>query len=217
MFGKKSRSRKLAAERFQNDIAFLSLAVLSAADRTGGSGVISLIGLTEGAGATTLSGELALSLARAGHRVALIDGNRHNNELSEFIGPAPGGDLQALLDGTDSAGIGRTTKVPGLVVVPSRGQQLSESGGSSVQWRARLTALGKERFVIVDAGRIESPSTMIFAAASDGVILVLSCGESKRSQLEAAEARLAGRGVTVLGVALNRRRYYVPDFIFRRL
>jgi Mrp family chromosome partitioning ATPase len=51
----------------------------------------------------------------------------------------------------------------------------------------------------------------------DGVVLVVHCGRTKRETVERSIKQVQQFRGKVLGVVLNRKRYYIPDFIYRRL
>jgi len=52
------------------------------------------------------------------------------------------------------------------------------------------------------------------ASQVDGVLLVVACERTKWQVLETAQQRLVGSGGKVLGVILNRRKHYIPRFLY---
>jgi Mrp family chromosome partitioning ATPase len=61
------------------------------------------------------------------------------------------------------------------------------------------------------------PDVATLGTACSAAILVV---EAERTRLEVAEAAkeiLENTGTQILGAILNRRRYHIPDFIYRRL
>jgi len=72
--------------------------------------------------------------------------------------------------------------------------------------------------VIVDAPPIVAcPETPPIAPLADGVVLVVHCGRTKRETVERSVKQVAQFKGRVIGVVLNRKRYYIPEFIYRRL
>ena len=54
-------------------------------------------------------------------------------------------------------------------------------------------------------------------AKVDGVVLVLESGKTRQQVSLEAKKQLEEAGGTILGVVLNKRKYYIPDWIYRRL
>jgi Mrp family chromosome partitioning ATPase len=51
----------------------------------------------------------------------------------------------------------------------------------------------------------------------DGVILVITYDKTRRQVAVRAKKDLEDAGANILGVVINRRKYYIPDWIYRRL
>jgi protein-tyrosine kinase len=51
----------------------------------------------------------------------------------------------------------------------------------------------------------------------DGVILVVNYDKTRRQVALRAKKELEEAGANILGVIINRRKYYIPDWIYRRL
>lgn len=82
-----------------------------------------------------------------------------------------------------------------------------------------LVREGKQAFdlVIVDLPVVDGPGCLDWAAALDGVVLVLEA-ERVRWQAAARSLTLLKRcGVEVLGSVINKRRDYIPEFLYRRV
>jgi Mrp family chromosome partitioning ATPase len=72
--------------------------------------------------------------------------------------------------------------------------------------------------VIVDAPPIVTcPETPPLAQLVDGVVLVVHCRRTKRETVKRSVAQVEQFKGRVIGVVLNRKRYYIPEFIYRRL
>jgi Mrp family chromosome partitioning ATPase len=191
---------------------------VTAAAQTGGDGVVSLLGESPGVGTTTLAVWLARSLARASRRTVLADGNFVNPRLHELFQTdlAPGAVdlLEGRMKSTEAL---RPTSDPNLSVLPC-GRWESETISTSVErWRAQWSELASDRFLLIDAGNADSPSALTMAAASDGVILAVKCGDASRERIESIQRRMSLSGITLLGVVLNQRRDIVPQWIERWL
>lgn len=72
--------------------------------------------------------------------------------------------------------------------------------------------------VILDAAPLTtSPETPPLAPLVDGVVLVVQSGRTKRQVVQRAIAMVAQFEGTLLGVILNRKKYHIPEFVYRRL
>jgi Mrp family chromosome partitioning ATPase len=79
-------------------------------------------------------------------------------------------------------------------------------------------ALKTHDTVIVDAPPIVlSPETPNITRHADGVVLVVLSGRTKREVVQRSINLVRQFEGRVLGVALNRKRYFIPEFLYRRL
>ena len=79
-------------------------------------------------------------------------------------------------------------------------------------------ALKRYDVILVDAPPIiGSPETPRLAALADGVLLVVHAGKTKREIAQRAIEMITQLEGNVLGVVLNRKKYYIPDFIYKRI
>jgi len=89
---------------------------------------------------------------------------------------------------------------------------------SAVFPRMLEEALRSYDTVIIDAPPvISSPETPPMTGFVDGVVLVVQAGKTKREVVLRALHSIANFKGRVLGVVLNRKRYYIPDFIYKRI
>jgi protein-tyrosine kinase len=51
----------------------------------------------------------------------------------------------------------------------------------------------------------------------DGVVLVVEAEKTRWPVVENTKAKIISNGGNILGVVFNKRRYYIPEFIYRRL
>lgn len=72
--------------------------------------------------------------------------------------------------------------------------------------------------VIIDAAPVvTAPETPPLTAFVDGVVMVVHAGKTRREIVQRALASIASFGGNVLGVVLNRKRFHIPDFIYKRI
>ena len=53
------------------------------------------------------------------------------------------------------------------------------------------------------------------AALLDGVVMVLSCEETRWEVAQNMKSRLEASGANILGVIMNKRRYYIPRLLYK--
>jgi capsular exopolysaccharide synthesis family protein len=73
-------------------------------------------------------------------------------------------------------------------------------------------------YVIFDSPPVPGfPDTQTLCAKVDGVILVVTYDRTRRQVALRAKIELEGAGANILGVVINRRKYYIPEWVYRRL
>jgi Mrp family chromosome partitioning ATPase len=80
--------------------------------------------------------------------------------------------------------------------------------------------LAREEFdyVVFDAPPVHgSPETLILAAKVDGIVLVVKSEKTRRQVAIKAKKQLEAAGGKILGIVLNKRKYYIPEWIYRHL
>jgi Mrp family chromosome partitioning ATPase len=91
--------------------------------------------------------------------------------------------------------------------------------GSLERFQARLADLRKDfTYVLVDAPPINAcADASLFGRMADGLVMVLEANKTRRESAQRAKRTLDAAGVNVLGAVLNKRKYPIPDFLYRRL
>lgn len=51
----------------------------------------------------------------------------------------------------------------------------------------------------------------------DGIILVLEAGKTHRESAKGVKKKIQAAGGVILGAVFNKRQYYIPDFIYKKL
>ena len=73
-------------------------------------------------------------------------------------------------------------------------------------------------YVIFDGAPINYYSdTILLGNLVEGIILTIYAGKTKREIVQNARFILDNAHINVIGVILNRRKYYIPEWIYRRL
>jgi capsular exopolysaccharide synthesis family protein len=87
-------------------------------------------------------------------------------------------------------------------------------------WFARFLKRVRESFdyVIIDAPPVTSfVDAQIIGCLVDGVILILESGKTRRQVALKAKKEIEAAGGKLLGVVVNKRKYRIPKWIYKRL
>lgn len=163
-----------------------------------------------GEGKTSLSGHLAISLARAGYRTLIVDGDVHSPSVHQVFDLDGGPGLCELLrDETGMDAVVRTTRVPGLSVLPAgRWSLTTRQALVGDRWSSIRRQLEKRYdYVIVDtAPLLLMTDSLLLARNADGVILSALLGVTQVNSVAETQTRLNSLGARILGVIVNGAR-----------
>ena len=154
----------------------------------------------------------------------LVDANLRTPALDEVFEPGQGSKLLGLSDQVLSeAPLDQTiyqTDIPNLCFMPCGRTATSPSYiFDSEPIVAMLTAVREKfDFVIFDGSPLRDYSESSFLAGKmDGVILVVEAERTKIDVARKIRKDLESTGVTILGVVLNKKRSYIPEYLERFL
>ncbi|MBN1504634.1 MAG: CpsD/CapB family tyrosine-protein kinase [Candidatus Eisenbacteria bacterium] len=153
--------------------------------------------------------------------VLVVDANPGAPAQHEFFGIDNANGFVELARGVlkpDEAA--RATVRTNLSVIPSgaaSGGMLQLAGAERVV--GILAALqARFNYVLLDAPPVLShPETAVLGSRVDGVLLVVRALNTRREVAARARDTLARSGCNVIGVVLNRYKYSIPEFIYRRV
>jgi capsular exopolysaccharide synthesis family protein len=170
-------------------------------------------------GKTITACNLALTLARSGRRVIIIDGDLRRPRVAGYLGLPSGIGLTSVLVGSARLSEATQAWADNLFAVLACGPippNPAEMLGS--QRMRELLARLREQYddVILDAAPVLPVADAAVAATGcDGVIMVARHGKTRRDQLQQAVATMRATQTPILGVVLNRvpnrgktRQYY---------
>ncbi len=73
-------------------------------------------------------------------------------------------------------------------------------------------------YVLIDTPAIlKAPETPIISSYADGVILIVHTGSTRREVVKRAILMVEKLDGRFIGTVLNRKKYYIPEFIYRRV
>ncbi len=169
-------------------------------------------------GRTTTAIAVASALATEFHaRVLLVDADTHTPSIHKCfdVEPAPG--LSECFDNEHTEGIVKNG-IERVDILPA---------GKKPNYSSRFFAGGNIKqlleewlqtydHIILDTSSVLTTSTpTLLAPHVDGILLVTECERTKWQVLETAQNKLLGSGGNLLGIMLNKRRYYIPKIFYR--
>lgn len=176
------------------------------------------------AGTTRSVASLALQLAGAvASKVLIVDTSSSPNNLSnsEGAGRIPGF-IDVLAHGIDELD---PTEIVVQLNAPRGNVDLLPLGSGSpralqVAELERLFAKLKQhyRFIVIDSDSVyEDSNTLMLAAIADATVLVVTAESQRWEVAQATVERLRLAGARLVGAIFNRRRYYMPRWVYERL
>lgn len=158
-------------------------------------------------GKTVIAANLAISFAREGMRVLLIDADLRRPAMHRLFGIARSPGLaQALANGAAPAMVTNETSIAGLSLLPCGSLPSNPTDlVRGTRMRELLETIGRSYDLVI----IDTPPVLpvadaaIIAAVSDGVLMVVRAGKTSRGLTQEACARLAAVGANIVGTVLN--------------
>jgi capsular exopolysaccharide synthesis family protein len=158
-------------------------------------------------GKTTLVVNLALTLADLGRRVTVVEADLRQPKIVRYLGLVAGVGLTNVLAGTANVeevsqgfGEGDLFIIPAGPIPPNPGELLASANMSSLLDKLR----SENDYVLVDAPPLlPVADSSGLAVHTDGVLLSVRYGSTRKDQLDQAGQTLARVGAKTLGVILN--------------
>ncbi|MDJ0927450.1 MAG: CpsD/CapB family tyrosine-protein kinase [Gammaproteobacteria bacterium] len=180
-----------------------------------------ICGTAEGDGTSQTAANLAKSVvADSELRLLLIDADLKRPSLQHFFEMPGGGTLDNVLTGVrleHAAATAVSKQVRTRRGASSTGDPFSIFQSKAFD-RFVEDARHKYDYVVFDGPPVlTSPESLVLAGKVDAVILVVSAGITRKVTAQAAVSKIERAGGKVAGVILNRRRYYIPNWLYKRL
>jgi capsular exopolysaccharide synthesis family protein len=157
-------------------------------------------------GKTTLVVNLALALSDAGHKVAVIEADLRRPKVTRYLGLVGGAGLTNILAGTAGLDEVAQTYRDNITVLaagpnpPNPGEMLASSHMRELLDKLR----GQNDYVLIDAPPLlPVADSSGLAVATDGVLLSIRYGSTRKDQLQQAVTTLERVGARPLGIVLN--------------
>jgi protein-tyrosine kinase len=185
--------------------------------------VMLFLGATPGTGTSTTAASFAATLARDPQsKVLFINGNLRPSKKDQSKSLANGNDdpnvaLAGLLT-AESTVMSSTLGTGNMCILPNKTKcALPLSLFQSEAFDQFLRTV-RERFdhVVIDAPPLQGfPESIVLSRKADGVVLVVEAGRTKRRAGLWAKQQIVDAGGKILGVVLNKRKFYIPNWLYR--
>lgn len=184
--------------------------------------VIGFTSCLDGEGKTTAALNAAYGLAmRGAGRVLLLDANPGNPSLHRLFSCAPAPGLREVLAGQAAIEDAlHPASLPGLHVLAAGGGWYGLGSTIPMSRMRAFVDLVRDAYdyVLIDTASLFSSSDAArIAPVLDGYALVVACEQTKWELAQSADAKIRATGSRVVGVVLNRRRYYIPRRVYEWL
>ena len=179
------------------------------------------VGSTSGEGTSTVVATFGTVLSSSGESVLLVDANLRHPSLHDMFGvERVGGVTEVLFNSLDVKAAKKNTRFSNLSVVtsglPASNPALALGSKNLCLMIERMK--DEAEWVLIDAPAVnEFNDAMALCSEVDGAVFVIQAEKTKREVAQKAKQRLEDARVNVVGVVLNRRKLYIPGWMYRRL
>ncbi|MHC1725258.1 MAG: CpsD/CapB family tyrosine-protein kinase [Syntrophobacteraceae bacterium] len=186
------------------------------------SKVIQFMGAREGEGTSTIVREFArVSADLIGNSVLLLDADRHRPTQSQFFDiQSEYGWIEALKKGEQIGNALHRVGQSKLFMSPSMNSSVSTPEIFNSPTFDGLCQNLKTDFdlVLIDSAPLTvSPDGLAIASKVDGVLLVVEAEKTRWQTVRRVRDSITRVGGKILGIVLNKRRYYIPQSIYKHL
>ena len=208
------------SRKFQDEIPDLSAEIKPLVHKLGAPGgeegggvVLTFISARSGEGTTTVARSFARAVhAETGRKVLLIEGAADENAMGNGI-------VELAAAGTDIASA-LSSIGPGI----SAGKWATSAEGKTRSGRVMQDkAFWQSLHDGFDIAVIDAPSLqdsqigVAFAQVSNATVLVVEAESTRKEVVENLRDTLAAANAKVAGVVMNKRKFYIPEKVYKRL
>jgi protein-tyrosine kinase len=171
-----------------------------------------------GEGTTTIVREFAMALSLVFKVSVLVVDANPNHGAAQACGVAEAPALSDLLRGLQASDAERT-KQPGVTVAIFEPEMANSPAGQGNAGTSLCDALRKYfDYVLFDAPALSSSATAVSLARHvDGIVIIIDSERTRWPVVENTKKAYESAGAKVLGVVLNRRTFYIPNWIYKWL
>ncbi len=188
------------------------------------SRVVLFTSAVKGEGKTTIIASLARVMALSEmEKILLVDCSVQDPQLHKLFGIKNKTGILDFLNGTAEFPAIVNTVDEGALDLVTTGQIESMDLTQPLFNSDRMDLFIKEAaqqydYVLIDSSAIlNAPETPIIASFASGIVMVINTGKTKREVIKRAMLMVEKQEGKFIGTVLNRKRYFIPGFIYRRV
>ncbi len=170
-------------------------------------------------GKSTAAVNMAMALTMNGNKkVLLVDGNPRTPALHKLFSTSISPGLaEFFFDDADRDSVVRATAHDNLSIMTfgtAKGKRLSLFNDD--EHKSRMIQLREQfDYILFDGNSVMGSSdSAIIANYFDGIVLVVECESTKKEVVDVALKKLRDIGGNVLGLVLNKRKFYIPKSFY---
>lgn len=183
--------------------------------------VIQFVSAKEGEGTSTIVREFArVAAKKLGKLVFLLDSDGHAPRKCLFLHITPECGWEEIT--ADGVNTGKSDGRGDMEIEMCA--QLPISGNGQINFYSPTIAdfwnslREKYDLVLIDSAPSSvSPDGIEISRGVDGVVMVVEAEKTRWQVVENLKQKIEDRGGNILGIVFNKRRFYIPDSIYRRL
>jgi len=179
------------------------------------------VGPSEGEGNSTVLTHFGISMAFRGESVLLVDMDWRRPSIHRFFDlPTGKGSIEWIFDQCTLEEAIQNTYLENLHVITSGTIPVgSFPTPPSLFLDYHIKNMkSKANWILIDAPPINASNDAIALAPKvDGVIMVVKAEKTRWEVAQNARQRIESGEGNILGVVLNDRRYYIPEWLYQRL
>jgi Mrp family chromosome partitioning ATPase len=182
-----------------------------------------LVSALRGEGVSTVTARLARALAPAASMgVLVIDTDNRDHTVTRRLGARPVAGLAEMLtkEVTRHQAVVASPLIPHVFVLSAGQAALDLANAATLSAFDAIVGELRDGFdhVLIDGGAVHDRAVgTILGPRVDSTLVVVEAERNSMPAVRSAVGDLRGSGARILGVVLNRRREYVPEFLARRV
>lgn len=185
-------------------------------------GIIQFIGAQKDAGTSTISRELGLFLAtKAKKSILLVDADRTHLPQHQSLGVPPRISLQRIMSegGSVDEAIAPVKNSRVFLCRLYEGTGENSRVGFMLKHSEMWNKLRQGfDFILIDSLPMgASDEALTLCSSTDGVILVVEAEKTRSRVMADLLARVSQSDGKILGLVFNKQRFYIPEWIYKRL
>ncbi len=184
------------------------------------SKLISISSTSQGEGASTIAGALALDIAKnKDNKVCIIDADFENADLSKLFNlDNKAGIIDSLIDNNKDM-LSRLDSSNLIVLSAGNLSRKNELGYYAQQMESLIDSMKKHfDYIVVDTGPVlKGNEAGIFSSLADEVLMVSASGVTRKGALKVAISKLQESTKQPINIVFNKTKKVLPDFIYNTI